>query len=124
MEILFWEGVRKLRVLSCVVVKLWCGQAFCEPEKVEGNGILAFARYVLFPILAGDGECHTPISIPYICIYPPSLPPDFVIERDEKFGGRVTFTTYQKLEESYAKGEIYPLDLKHGVATHLNSVGQ
>ena len=31
-------------------------QAFCEPQKVEGNGILAFARYVLFPILAGDGK--------------------------------------------------------------------
>ena len=31
-------------------------QAFCEPEKVEGNGVLAFARYVLFPILAGDGK--------------------------------------------------------------------
>lgn len=31
-------------------------QAFCEPGKVEGNGILAFARYVLFPILAGDSK--------------------------------------------------------------------
>lgn len=31
-------------------------QAFCEPGKVDGNGILAFARYVLFPILSGEGN--------------------------------------------------------------------
>ena len=45
-----------------------------------------------------------------------------MIEREEKFGGTVTFSSYQQLEDSYAKGEVYPLDLKHGVTTHLNSV--
>lgn len=47
---------------------------------------------------------------------------DFVIERADKFGGTVKFSTYQQLEEAYAKEEIYPLDLKHGVASHLNNV--
>ena len=45
-----------------------------------------------------------------------------MIERDEKFGGTVKFDSYQKLEEAYAKEEVYPLDLKNGVAFHLNSV--
>lgn len=31
-------------------------QAFCEPGKVKDNGVLAFARYVLFPVLAGEGK--------------------------------------------------------------------
>lgn len=47
---------------------------------------------------------------------------DFIIERVQKFGGTVKFDKYQKLEDAYAKEEIHPLDLKHGVATHLNSV--
>lgn len=45
---------------------------------------------------------------------------DFIIERNEKFGGTVKFATYQQLEEAYVKEEVYPLDLKHGVTTHLN----
>ena len=47
---------------------------------------------------------------------------EFVIERPEKYGGTVRFTTYEQLEQAYAKEEIYPLDLKNGVATHLNNV--
>lgn len=31
-------------------------KAFCEPGKVEGNGVLAFAQHVLFPVLAGEGN--------------------------------------------------------------------
>ena len=30
-------------------------QAFCEPGKVEGNGVLAFAQHVIFPVLASEG---------------------------------------------------------------------
>jgi hypothetical protein len=42
----------------CIVLHLYSihtSQAFCEPGKVKGNGVLAFARYVLFPVLAGEG---------------------------------------------------------------------
>ncbi len=42
----------------CIVLQLYSiytFQAFCEPGKVKGNGVLAFTRYVLFPILAGEG---------------------------------------------------------------------
>ena len=30
-------------------------QAFCEPGNVEENGVLAFAKHVLFPVLDGKG---------------------------------------------------------------------
>lgn len=62
------------------------------------------------------------VSIPRCAFHTPSLLADFVIERAEKFGGTIKFTSYQQLEESYAKGVVYPLDLKHGVITHLNNV--
>ena len=45
-----------------------------------------------------------------------------MIDRDENFGGRVTFATYADLEEAYKKEDIYPLDLKNGVANELNKV--
>ena len=47
---------------------------------------------------------------------------EFVIPREEKFGGTVSFTEYSKLEEVYAKEEVYPLDLKNAVALELNKV--
>ncbi len=47
---------------------------------------------------------------------------EFVIDREDKFGGRVAFTVYQDLEEAYKKDEVYPLDLKNGVANELNKV--
>ena len=43
-------------VFECI---LFSPQAFCEPGKVEGNGVLAFVRYVIFPILSGRGQSHT-----------------------------------------------------------------
>ena len=42
-------------VFECI---LFSPQAFCEPGKVEGNGVLAFVKYVIFPILSGRGQSH------------------------------------------------------------------
>ncbi len=45
-------------IVRITLLALFCcflSQAFCEPAKVEGNGVLAFAKHVLFPILAGEG---------------------------------------------------------------------
>ena len=47
---------------------------------------------------------------------------EFVIERPEKYGGAIDFTTYESLEEAYVKEEVYPADLKNGVAAHLVKV--
>ena len=46
----------------------------------------------------------------------------FTIKREEKHGGDISFMTYQELEDSYAKQEVYPLDLKNAVADELNIV--
>lgn len=45
-----------------------------------------------------------------------------MIERPDKYGGRVTFSTYKQLEEAYVKEEVFPLDLKNSVANQLNKV--
>ena len=45
-----------------------------------------------------------------------------MIERAEKHGGNVCYSTFSDLEDSYAKEEIYPLDLKNAVARELSKV--
>ncbi len=71
-------------------------KAFCPPE-VEGNPILAIAKMILF-----------------------QKSPVFVIDRPEKFGGRLEFATYEELESTYVAGKLHPMDLKIGVAKALS----
>ena len=71
-------------------------KAFCPPE-VEGNPILAIVKMILF-----------------------QKSPVFVIERPEKFGGRLEFSSYEELESTYVAGKLHPMDLKIGVAKALS----
>ncbi|XP_022104423.1 tyrosine--tRNA ligase, cytoplasmic-like [Acanthaster planci] len=73
-------------------------KAFCEPGNITANGVLAFVKHVLLPL--SDGE--------------------FLIERNEKFGGNVTYLDYETLEQAFAKEEIHPGDLKAAVVRELN----
>ena len=71
------------------------GKAFCPMEKEEEdtNPVLMICRYILFPSL---GKLD--------------------IDRPEKFGGPLSFDSYEALIESYFGGKLHPMDLKKGVA--------
>jgi tyrosyl-tRNA synthetase len=107
-------------------VKAKLKAALCSPGEVENNGVLAFAKAVLFPVQAlwneqarargeadfrgdkrsfiGDGApAGTMLTIP----------------RPEKFGGNIHVTSYEDLEEKYVKEEVHPGDLKAGVTEAL-----
>jgi len=73
-------------------------KAFCPPEKEkeDENPILMLCRYVLFPRL---GKMD--------------------ISRPEKFGGDLSFSSYEELTASYFSGSLFPLDLKNGVTDSL-----
>uniref|UniRef100_A0A452QAZ3 Tyrosine--tRNA ligase n=1 Tax=Ursus americanus TaxID=9643 RepID=A0A452QAZ3_URSAM len=60
-------------------VKKKLKKAFCEPGNVENNGVLSFIKHVLFPLKS-----------------------EFVILRDEKWGGNKTYTAYLDLEKDFA----------------------
>ena len=60
--------------------------AFCEEGNVEQNGILSFAKHVLFPL---------------------SKTGTIVLERPEKWGGNLTFETYDELHEAFRNKVIY-----------------
>ena len=74
--------------------------AFCEPGNIEKNGVLSFAKMVLFHI----------VELPY------------VVNRPEKYGGKQTFNTPEEMEEAYLKQELSPQDLKESVAEYLNAL--
>ncbi|KFR02779.1 Tyrosine--tRNA ligase, cytoplasmic, partial [Opisthocomus hoazin] len=61
-------------------VKKKLKKAFCEPGNVENNGVLSFIKHVLFPLKS-----------------------EFVILREEKWGGNKTYTAYEALEKDFAE---------------------
>ncbi len=75
--------------------------AYCEEGIVEDNGVLAFLKYVLM-VLKGDNK------------------EKFIIERPAKYGGNLTFTNYQQVEDLYVQKQLHPLDLKMAVAREIN----
>jgi tyrosyl-tRNA synthetase len=41
------------------------------------------------------------------------------IERQEKFGGNITYTSFADLEKDFREGKLHPMDLKAGIAEKL-----
>lgn len=72
--------------------------AFC-PKELEGNPVLDICRYVLFPY---NGLVE--------------------VKRGEKYGGDVTFTSFDEMAQSYSTGKLHPMDLKSGTAAGLWSI--
>ncbi|XP_038613541.1 tyrosine--tRNA ligase, cytoplasmic [Tachyglossus aculeatus] len=80
-------------------VKKKLKKAFCEPGNTETNGVLSFIKHVLFPLKS-----------------------EFVILRDEKWGGNKTYTVYPDLEKDFADQVVHPGDLKNSVEVALNKL--
>ena len=80
-------------------IKNKLNKAFCEPGKVEDNGVLAFAKHVLMVINK-----------------------EIEIKRPEKFGGNVKYKTYDKLEKDYIDKKLHPMDLKNAVVQWVVAV--
>ena len=74
-------------------------KAYCVAGVVENNGILAFLRYVIFPTKQ-----------------------KFVIKRDAKYGGDVTYTNYEEIENDFVNKKIHPQDLKNSFAHEINAL--
>ena len=74
-------------------------KAYCPPEKEnEGtNPMLMMAKYVIFPRFDRID-----------------------IERPEKYGGNVSYDSYEALTADYFSGKLSPVDLKAGIADGIN----
>ncbi|GAI25763.1 unnamed protein product, partial [marine sediment metagenome] len=64
-------------------------KAFCPEKETEFNPILDWAKYLLFR----------------------NKDSKLVVDRHEKFGGTIIYSSYEELEKGYSKGILHPVDL-------------
>ena len=76
-------------------------KAYCPEKEVADNPILEYCKYIIFERITM-----------------------FTIERPEKFGGNVTFKSYEELESAFIKGDVHPSDLKTAAAKYINQLLQ
>ena len=81
-------------------VKRKLKKAFCEPGNITNNGVLAFCKSVIFPLLKNESKS---IQIFGICIILFLLNQDLVLPRSDEHGGPMPFSNYAQLEEGFAK---------------------
>lgn len=67
------------------------------------NGIMALLKYLIF-VLKEDQK------------------KEFIVERPAKFGGDVTYGSYEGLEKDFISKKLHPLDLKNAAAKEINSL--
>src|SRR6202035_1302670 len=67
-------------------------KAVCAPRDISAeNGLLSFVKYVLLPISELKGE------------------PKFFINRDEKWGGPMTYTSFADMEMDFSTDTVLTL---------------
>ncbi|MFB6145461.1 MAG: tyrosine--tRNA ligase [Candidatus Nanohaloarchaea archaeon] len=75
-------------------------EAYCPQGELDDNGVMEYARYLVFPILEAKDE-------------------SFVVERPEKYGGNIEYSNYQELEEQFLNEDLHPQDLKKAVGKYI-----
>lgn len=86
-------------------VKKKVASAYCAPGEVEGNGLIGFVEYVIFPIselVDGSGSFH--------------------IARPEQYGGEINYTSIEAMKKDFADNILSPQDLKLGVTAKINQL--
>ncbi|XP_039293348.1 tyrosine--tRNA ligase, cytoplasmic-like [Nilaparvata lugens] len=87
---------------SPAAVKKKLKKAFCEPGNVDDNGVLAFAKHVVFSLFKSGQK--------------------FEIHRDDKNGGNLSFATYDELAACFATSQLHPADLKAATERYINDL--
>ena len=78
-------------------IKKAINKAYCPEKNIENNPILQICKFIIFPV---KGKMK--------------------IERQNKYGGDISFDSYEELEKAYHSGKLFPLDLKNSVSLHLS----
>jgi len=74
-------------------------KAFCPEGIVEDNPVLEYCKYIIFEKFKS-----------------------LKIERPEKFGGNITYNSYDELETAFANKELHPMDLKNSASKYINEL--
>lgn len=81
-------------------VKAKIKKAYCVPGEVDGNPVLNYMKYLVFP-LNTEG---------------------ITLERSEKNGGNLSFANYDELEKAFVDETVHPADLKPCLTKYINAL--
>ncbi len=71
-------------------------KSWCEEGNVQNNPLLEIARHIVFHEFS-----------------------EFDVERPQKFGGNVSYSSYEELESDFGGGRLHPTDLKQALGEYL-----
>jgi len=74
-------------------------KAYCPEGQVDDNPVLEYCKYIIFEKID-----------------------TFKIERPEKFGGNMSYNSYEDLEKDFIERKIHPMDLKEASAKYINNL--
>jgi len=74
-------------------------KAFCPEGDVQDNPVLDICGLIIFPEIE-----------------------EFKVEREEKFGGDVSYRSYEELRKAFGGRELHPSDLKNATTRYLNEI--
>jgi len=80
-------------------IKTKLNKAYCPEGIVDGNPVMDILQYIIF-------QKYDEVEI----------------KRPEKFGGDLSFSSYNELEKEFVNKEIHPMDLKNMVALYLSEI--
>ncbi|MFH1221966.1 MAG: tyrosine--tRNA ligase [Candidatus Micrarchaeota archaeon] len=83
---------------SAAEIKQKLAKAYC-PAQVEGNPVLELAKYIVFHEFK-----------------------EVAVHRDSKFGGDVTFASYEELEKAFVDKKLHPMDLKNCTGEYIDKI--
>jgi tyrosyl-tRNA synthetase len=74
-------------------------KAYCPEGEVEDNPVLEYCKYIIFEKID-----------------------KFDVERPEKFGGNVSYKSYDELESDFVAKKLHPMDLKAGASKYIDQL--
>jgi tyrosyl-tRNA synthetase len=80
-------------------IKEKINSAYCV-EGDSDNGIMELLKYIIMILKEDNKE-------------------KFLIERPEKYGKNISYSTYEEIEKAFIKKEIHPVDLKNAIAKEI-----
>lgn len=77
--------------------------AYCPAGEKKNNSVLGYAKYLLFPVLESKDR-------------------DFLVERPKKYGGNLSYSSFEEMEQDFLSGELHPQDLKESMGRTLAEI--
>ncbi len=77
--------------------------AECTAGVVKDSGLLAFLEFVIMTFKKDKKQ-------------------KFIVERPEKFGGNLEYSSYAEVEKDFENKKLHPLDLKIAIAREINGL--